>query len=106
MNVRPAKVYPLLSDLCPLKPEIINKGVDMVVVRELVSGIYFGEHSTAADGESAKDVMSYCKEEIRLPLDFGFKAAMKRGKRLTVVDKANVCVCARATHCVCVCVCV
>ena len=90
VNVRPAKVYPLLAELSPLKPEIINKGVDMVVIRELVSGIYFGEHATASDGFSAKDVMSYSKDEIRLPLEFGFKAAMGRGKRLTVVDKANV----------------
>jgi 3-isopropylmalate dehydrogenase len=90
VNVRPAKVYPLLADLSPLKPEIINRGVDMVVIRELVSGIYFGEHATAADGDSARDVMSYSKEEIALPLEFGFKAAMGRDKRLTVVDKANV----------------
>ena len=90
VNVRPAKVYPLLADLSPLKPEIIDKGVDMVVIRELVSGIYFGDHQTAEDGESAADTMSYNKEEIRLPLEFGFKAAMKRDKRLTVVDKANV----------------
>eukprot|EP01062_Namystynia_karyoxenos_P073680 TRINITY_DN70500_c0_g1_i1.p1 TRINITY_DN70500_c0_g1~~TRINITY_DN70500_c0_g1_i1.p1 ORF type:complete len:413 (+),score=142.93 TRINITY_DN70500_c0_g1_i1:39-1241(+) len=90
VNVRPARISPVLSELCPLKPSLVEKGIDMVIIRELVSGIYFGEHGTAEDGQSAWDVLRYTKEEIRRPLIFGFEAAMLRRKKLTVVDKANV----------------
>lgn len=88
-NIRPVKTYAKLENLSPLRPEIIS-GADMVIYRELTGGIYFGDHFTSDDGKSATDVCTYNVEEIKRIAHLAFKAAQKRGKKLTLVDKANV----------------
>ncbi|SHF88338.1 3-isopropylmalate dehydrogenase [Salegentibacter echinorum] len=88
-NVRPVKAYDKLIPQSPLKADRIG-GADMVIYRELTGGIYFGEKSTAEDGQSASDLCSYSVEEITRIAHLAFKAAQQRNKKLTLVDKANV----------------
>lgn len=91
-NIRPAILFEELADACPLKPEIIEGGLDIVVVRELTGGIYFGEkgYKDTELGKAAYDVEQYAEEEIRRIAVVAFDMAMKRNKKLTSVDKANV----------------
>ncbi len=89
-NFRPAVIYPELSDASPLKSEIISKGVDLLVVRELTGGIYFGERGRSDDGSVAYDTMKYSKSEIIRISRKAFEAARIRKNKVTLVDKANV----------------
>ena len=89
-NNRPARIWPQLADASPLKKEIVDKGIDFIVVRELIGGVYFGEHKTIEqNGEKvAIDSMPYSEHEIERIGRIGFETAMKRRKKLTCVDKA------------------
>jgi len=91
-NIRPAYLYNDLAGACPLKKEIIGDGFDMVIVRELTGGLYFGERRTSeVDGVmTAVDTLSYNEKEIRRIAIKAFDVAMKRRKKVTSVDKANV----------------
>lgn len=91
-NLRPAKIFPQLADASPLKPEIVEKGIDLLVVRELIGGVYFGNRVTEmVDGEmKATDEMSYSEHEIKRVAKIAFETAMKRNKKVTSIDKANV----------------
>ena len=94
-NLRPAILYPQLKYATPLKDEIIGDGLDILIVRELTSGIYFGERNRVDDPENrentfASDLEKYTVAEIRRIVKVGFDSAMKRNKKVTVVDKANV----------------
>ena len=91
-NIRPAKLFSQLKDACPLKPEIIGDGFDIVMMRELTGGVYFGEHKTEEiDGiRKSTDIMAYDENEIKRIAVKAFEVARKRGKNVTSVDKANV----------------
>lgn len=91
-NVRPAVLYEELKEACPLKEEIIKDGFDLMIMRELTGGLYFGERSTRdIDGVmTACDTLTYNEEEIRRIAKRGFDIAAKRRKKVTSVDKANV----------------
>ena len=89
-NLRPALLHRQLKDACPLKPEIIGDSLDILIVRELTSGIYFGKRGRVAEDDSAYDTMYYSVPEIERVLRVGFDAAMKRSKKVCVVDKANI----------------
>ena len=91
-NLRPAKLWPQLAEASPLKPSIMAQGIDFIVVRELIGGVYFGEHKTETiDGQQvATDVMPYSEAEIERIGRIAFETARKRRKKVTSVDKANV----------------
>ena len=90
INLRPSVIFPQLKSACPLKDEIIGKGINLLIVRELTGGIYFGDRGFSPDRSSAWDTESYSVSEIERILRFAFKAALGRRKKLTVVDKANI----------------
>lgn len=91
-NNRPAKIWPQLASASPLKQEIVDKGIDFIIVRELIGGIYFGKHETVTEnGEPvAIDELRYSESEIRRIGRIGFETARKRNKRLCSVEKSNV----------------
>ena len=91
-NNRPAKIWPQLASASPLKKEIVEKGIDFIIVRELIGGIYFGDHTTVLDDgqQKATDVLTYNEEEIERIGRIGFETAQKRNKKLCSVEKSNV----------------
>ncbi len=88
-NIRPIKPYKALLDASPLKREVIE-GVDFVIYRELSGGVYIGEKKLNAEGTIASDSYEYSEEQINRIAHLAFKAAQKRRKKVTMVDKANV----------------
>ena len=91
-NLRPAYLYEELKDACPLKPEIIADGFDLVIMRELTGGLYFGERKTVVENgvRKAVDTLTYNENEIRCIAIRAFDIARKRRRKVTSVDKANV----------------
>lgn len=92
-NLRPASLRASLVDACPLKEEVAQKGFDIMIVRELTSGIYFGERNRYENEEGvtvATDILAYTEPEIEQICRTAFKLAMRRGKKVSSVDKANV----------------
>lgn len=91
-NNRPAKIWPQLASASPLKKEIVEKGIDFIIVRELIGGIYFGAHETREEnGEKvALDQLRYTESEIERIGRIGFETARKRQRRLCSVEKSNV----------------
>ncbi len=91
-NLRPAYLYEELQEACPLRENVISDGFDMVIVRELTGGLYFGKRSTKEMNGmiTATDTLSYSEKEIRRIAVKGFETAMKRKKKVTSVDKVNV----------------
>lgn len=91
-NLRPAKIYPALAEACTLRPDIAAKGFDLVIVRELTGGIYFGERGRRDGkyGPEAYDTECYSVMEIERIARVAFETAMKRHKNLVSIDKANV----------------
>lgn len=91
-NLRPARLYPALAEDCPLRPDIAANGFDLLIVRELTGGIYFGDrgYRQGKYGEEAYDTECYSKVEIERIARAAFEAAMKRNKNVISIDKANV----------------
>ncbi len=91
-NLRPAKLYPALKGECPLREDIVADGFDIMIVRELTGGIYFGErgYREGKYGEEAYDTESYSRMEIERIVRVAFETARKRRKKLISIDKANV----------------
>ena len=84
-NNRPAKIWRQLADASPLKSSIVDRGIDFIIVRELIGGIYFGEHIT--EGNTATDVLRYREPEIERIGRIGFETARRRSRRLCSVEK-------------------
>ena len=91
-NLRPAKLYPALKDECPLRPDIVAQGCDLMMVRELTGGIYFGERGRREGkyGPEAWDTEAYSVMEVERIARAAFEAARKRRKNVISIDKANV----------------
>lgn len=91
-NLRPAVLYPELAEACPLRGETRKNGFDMLIMRELTGGLYFGERKTITENGERKaiDTLTYSESEIRRIAIKGFEIARKRRKKVTSVDKANV----------------
>jgi len=89
-NLRPCTIHPALAAACPLRPDIIAKPIDILMVRELTGDIYFGAHDVAPDGQSASDLMIYTVPEIERVARMAFLLARGRSHRVCSVDKANV----------------
>ena len=91
-NLRPAIMFDELKDACPIRPEKVEGGLDLLVVRELTGGIYFGErgYKDTDMGKAAYDIEQYSEGEVRRIAKVAFDMAMKRNKKVTSVDKANV----------------
>jgi 3-isopropylmalate dehydrogenase len=89
-NLRPIYTFPALVNRSPIRSDILQNGVDFVIVRELSSGLYFGEPKGRVSEDEAVDTMRYTRIEIDRLAQIGFEIAHKRQKRVTVVDKANV----------------
>ena len=91
-NLRPAVLYDELASACPLKEEIIGDGFDMLIMRELTGGLYFGERRTVEENgkKTAVDTLTYSEDEIRRIAVKAFDIAGKRRRKVTSVDKANV----------------
>ncbi|MBU0926611.1 MAG: 3-isopropylmalate dehydrogenase [Spirochaetes bacterium] len=89
-NLRPARMFPELAASCPLRADIVAGGLDMLIVRELTGGIYFGQRGQDEGGDAAWDTERYSRAEVERLLAVAYGAARARGRRLCVVDKANV----------------
>ena len=89
-NYRPAVLFDELKYACPLKEEIVKNGLDIMIVRELTGGIYFGDNGRSEDGNSAYDTEKYSRYEIERLFQKAIDAAYARRKKITVVDKANI----------------
>ncbi len=89
-NLRPVRVFPALIPHAPLRPELLADGVDILFVRELTGGIYFGERQEQGTGDSAYDTLYYTVGEVERVAHVAFKAARQRRRKVTSVDKANV----------------
>lgn len=91
-NIRPAKLYQSLKAECPLRDDIVEKGVDLVMIRELTGGIYFGERGrrNGGNGEEAYDTECYSEKEVERIARVAFETARKRSKNVISIDKANV----------------
>ena len=95
-NLRPAVLHPALVDVCPLRPEIVKNGIDVLIVRELTGGLYYGQPKGRDESNGvmrAVDTMVYTAPEVERIARVGFEAARKRKKKLCSVDKANILAC-------------